>query len=79
MANNKLQPGENWYSIQLDAKNMLWEAHKALLNGKDRIAVPAFINKDKQQGDSLPNLKGDGVAVWKNQKKPEQNVQSEDV
>lgn len=75
----QLQPGEEYLSIQLDAKEMLWRAHQALQQGKEKIYTAAFRNTNKQK-DKEPIFHSDHVAIWKAQKKGNtQNVQTEDV
>lgn len=78
MGNNKLQPGEEYLNIQLDAKEMLWKALQAIQQGKDKVYTAAFKNHNKQK-ETEPIYKSDSVAIWKAQKKAEQNVQTEDV
>lgn len=33
------------------------------------IKTAAFKNKDKKPGDNQPDFKGDGIAIWINEKK----------
>ena len=75
----QLQPGEEYISIQLDAKEMLWKALHAMKDGKEKIHTAAFKNHNRQK-DTEPIYRSDSVAMWKAQKKDNgQNVQTEDV
>lgn len=79
-----MEPGEEYLTIRLDAKEMLWAAHRALMRGVDNIQTAAFYNKDRTS-DNQPVFKGRDVAIWRNKKQSQQqqttqpNVEEEKV
>lgn len=67
-------------SIQLDAKEMLARALRAVMGGHDKIHTAAFRNEDKQEGDNRPVFHSKSVAIWRAQKQAKnQQPQEEKV
>lgn len=71
-----MEPGEEYLTIKLDAKEMLWRAHEALVQGRDKIQTAAFYKKDRTS-ESQPVFKGRDVAIWRNKKGQQQNQETQ--
>jgi hypothetical protein len=72
----ELQPGEEYLSVQLDAKEMLWKAMQALQKNEEKIYTAAFRNDQREQGDNKPIYKSESVAIWKARKKDNSEKQN---
>jgi len=66
MTEKKLEDGEMYLSLGLEVGLLLKEAHKALIEGRDKVYLVAF--KNDKEGDSVPAYHSQGVGVWKRKK-----------
>ena len=82
--NSKDVRKEKYLSIKLDVKTALYEAHKAINEGRSVLDLAAFDNSQAvKKNVKSPVFKNDrdGVAVWVNKKqdKPADSVSVEEV
>jgi len=69
MESKQLEPGEKYLSVQISAKDLLYEAHKAIADGKDKINFPAFTNPKAVDDPQQPKWHSSSIAIWENKKK----------
>ena len=82
--NSNVVRKEKYLSIKVSVRTVLFEAHKAIVEGRDVLDLAVFDNSEAvKKNVKSPVFKNDrdGVAVWVNKKqdKPADSVSVEEV
>lgn len=65
----KLQDGDEYVSVCLDPRDLLWKCHECLAKGENAIWISAFPNKGYTVDSNRPTFVfGRTMSVWFNKK-----------